>query len=137
VDLVSSISTLESALKAQSKRLAIVAQNISNKETVSSIPGGDPYKSQILFYINKFYKQLNANVVEVYKYDTDQTPFKLKFEPHHPAADDNGYVKYPNIDSIIESADSKEVGVNYEVITNAINASKALIMKTLEIINKG
>lgn len=135
-DLFSSIYTLESGLKAQSKRLSIITQNLSNKETVSSSKGGEPYRRQLIFFRNKFDRKLNANLVEVYKYDTDRSEFKLSFVPNHPAADDSGYVKYPNVDSIVENADAKEVEISYESIMSALQSTKLLIMKTIDIIGK-
>lgn len=119
----------------QSERLKIAAENIANEFSTSDQPGGIPYKRKIVFADNKYNRRLKTNVVTVKKFDIDKhTPFVLKYEPNHPAADFNGYVKYPNIRREIERADASEAQRSYEANLNVMEMSKSMIDKTLEVI---
>jgi flagellar basal-body rod protein FlgC len=64
----------------------------------------------------------------------DQTSFKTKLEPGHPAADAKGYVKMPNVDSTIESMDLREAQRSYEANLNVVSATRRMIQRTLELL---
>lgn len=120
--------------KLQSERLKIAAENLANEDSVSDTPGGKPYQRKRIFAKNTYDKKLKTNIVSVKKYDIDKaSPFVLKYEPTHPAADFDGYVKYPNVQREIERADSSEAQRSYEANLSIMEMSKNMINKTLEI----
>ena len=118
----------------QSERLKIVAENLANELTTSDTPGGNPYKRKIMFVENKYDKHKKTNLLRVKKYDVDKAPFELKYEPSHPAADINGYVKMPNIKKEIERSDASEAQRAYEANLGVIETSRAMMQKSLEVI---
>ena len=59
---------------------------------------------------------------------TDQSEFRLKYEPGHPSADANGHVKYPNVNSLVEIMDLKEAQRSYEANINVITASRRMLL---------
>ena len=65
---------------------------------------------------------------------TDTTPFRLKYEPGHPAADANGNVKYPNVNSLLEMTDMREAQRSYEANINVITATRRMIQRTIDIL---
>ena len=65
---------------------------------------------------------------------TDPSEFRSKYEPGHPAADPNGYVKYPNVNSLVEMTDLREAQRSYEANVNVITASRRMIQRTIEIL---
>ena len=65
---------------------------------------------------------------------TDQTEFRHKHEPGHPAADANGNVKYPNVNSLVEMTDMREAQRSYEANLNVISATRRMIQRTLDIL---
>jgi flagellar basal-body rod protein FlgC len=73
-------------------------------------------------------------VVGLGRVDTDRSDFRLKYEPGHPAADTNGYVKYPNVNSLVEMADMREAQRSYEANLNVIGATRRMIQRTIEIL---
>ena len=131
--LKNSMKTSASALQAQSKRMEIVTQNIANSETVGINPEQDPYRRKTIFFENIKDPQTGANLVRVKKISVDDSDFKLMYKPGHPAADENGYVKYPNVNRTRETLDLKEAQRSYEANISAIETSKAMMQRTLEL----
>lgn len=117
----------------QAERLKIATENMANEFSTSSQAGGNPYRRKIVFAKNNFDKKLKTNIIKVRKFDVDKSPFILKYDPNHPAADLNGYVKMPNIRKEIERADASEAQRSYEANLSIIEMSRSMMQKTLEV----
>ena len=72
-----------------------------------------------------------VKVVEIAE-DTS-TDMKMVYDPSHPDADENGYVTYPNVDTVTEMTNMIDASRSYEANVTAFNASKNMLLKTLEI----
>ena len=79
-------------------------------------------------------RTLDAQVVELGKVKTDSSSFRLKYEPGHPAADSNGNVKYPNVNSLVEMMDMRDAQRSYEANINVISATRRMIQRTIDIL---
>jgi flagellar basal-body rod protein FlgC len=112
--LQSALHIAASGLQAQSTRLRIVSENIANAQSTGSIPGADPYARQTVSFESEMDRTLGANLVGVKSIGVDSTPFKLQRDPGNPAADENGMVKMPNVDLLVELADMREANRSYE-----------------------
>jgi flagellar basal-body rod protein FlgC len=120
--------------KFQGERIKIAAENMANIDSTSAQAGGNPYRRKIIFATNKYNKDVKTNVVQTKKIDFDKADFIMKYDPHHPAANAEGYVKYPNIHVEIEKADSSEAARGYEANLTIIEMSNSLLQKTVEAI---
>ena len=76
---------------------------------------------------------MDAKVLKVDSIKEDQSDFTLKYEPNHPAADNNGMVKYPNVNIIIETVDSKEAQRTFDANVNSLEIAKSNQNKVLEL----
>ena len=103
-----------SGLQAQSMRLRVVSENIANAQSTGRTPGADPYARQTISFESEMDRTLGANLVEVKSIGVDSMPFKLERDPGNPAADENGMVKMPNVDVLVELADMREANRSYE-----------------------
>ena len=103
-----------SGLQAQSMRLRVVSENIANAQSTGSTPGAVPYARQTVSFESEMDRTLGTNLVEVKSIGVDSTPFKLERDPGNPAADENGMVKMPNVDVLVELADMREANRSYE-----------------------
>ena len=130
-DLVKSLSIASSGMKAQSDRLRIVSENIANADTTALGPDGDPYRRKTIFFKDELNRDMNAHTVKVSRYDTDKSDFVKRYEPSHPAADDQGYVMYPNVNPMVEMMDMREARTGYEANLNVIETSKGLLQQTI------
>ena len=134
MDFLKSMAIAASGLKAQSGRMRVIAENIANAESTAQRPGADPYWRKIPTFKSEMDRTLEAQTIAMGKVRTDQTDFRTKYEPGHPAADANGYVKYPNVNSLVEMTDMREAQRSYEANLNVIGATRRMIQRTLDLL---
>jgi flagellar basal-body rod protein FlgC len=125
-----------SALQAQQARMRVIAENLANADSVSTTAGGDPYQRQIPVFAPQEVLP-GATGVKMTGTRLDVTPFTIVHDPGNPAANANGDVKTPNVDSLTEALDMKEAQSAYEASLNVITAVRSMQMKTLTILTKG
>jgi flagellar basal-body rod protein FlgC len=123
-----------SALKAQQGRMRVIAENIANANSTARTPGGDPYRRQVPVF--KPTQIAGGEGVAMAKVDPDRSDFRTEYDPGNPAADAKGYVKLPNVDTLVEALDMKEAQRAYEANMNVIETSRAMESRTLDILRK-
>jgi flagellar basal-body rod protein FlgC len=134
VDLLKTMTIAASGLRAQAGRMRVISENIANADSTPSAPGADPYRRKVLTFKSTFDRELDAQVVSLGSVQTDNSDFQLKYEPGHPAADSNGNVKYPNVNSLVEMTDMREAQRSYEANINIISATRNMIQRTIAIL---
>lgn len=130
----SAMAVAASALKAQQARMRVIAENIANADSTAKTAGGDPYRRQVPVFQTA--RIDGANGVKLAEVRLDQKDFNLVYDPSHPAADEKGYVKRPNVDGLIEAFDLREAQRAYEANLNVIETARAMEGRTLDIIKK-
>ena len=123
-----------SALKAQQGRMRVIAENIANANSTARTAGGDPYRRQVPVF--RPTKVAGGEGVAMAKVDPDRSDFRTEYDPGNPAADAKGYVKLPNVDTLVEALDMKEAQRAYEANMNVIETSRAMESRTLDILRK-
>jgi flagellar basal-body rod protein FlgC len=121
-------------LRAQAGRMRIISENIANADSTPSSPSANPYRRKVPTFHTELDRSLGVQLVELGKVQTDQSDFRLKYEPGHPAADKNGNVKYPNVNSLVEMADMREAQRSYEANINVVTATRRMLMRTIDIL---
>jgi flagellar basal-body rod protein FlgC len=134
VDFLKSIAIAASGLRAQSGRMRIISENIANTDSTAQKQGGEPYRRKIATFNSEVDRALDAKVVGLGRVRTDPSDFRSRYEPGHPAADANGYVKYPNVNSLVEMTDMREAQRSYEANLNVIGATRRMIQRTIDIL---
>ena len=130
----SAMAVAASALKAQQARMRIIAENLANADSTARTPGGDPYRRQVPIFQST--RVAGATGVELAEVRPDQKAFREEYDPTHPAADANGYVKRPNVDGLIESMDMREAQRAYEANLNVVETARAMQSRTLDLLKK-
>ncbi len=136
-------------LTAERLRMDVTAENLANAQTTRGADG-QPYrrKEVVLAEVESggFGSQLAKAIgagsasgsqpggVEVAAISQDQTPGKLVYDPGHPDADDEGYVRMPNVDTVAEMVDLISASRAYEANVTAMNAAKQMFSKTLDLL---
>ena len=124
-----------SALRAQQARMRIIAENLANADSIAKTPGGDPYRRQIPVFRPQ--KLGDGYVgVQMKRVDPDPRDFRLQYDPGHPYADAQGYLKMPNVDSLVEALDMRQAQRAYEANLNVIETSRSVQSRTLDLIRK-
>jgi len=137
------MDTSASGLTAERLRLDIIASNLANANTTRT-PEGTPYRRRVPVFeargsdpvaqLVPFARVLDGVTgVRVAGIATDPTPFKTKYDPGHPDADENGMVSMPNVDVVTEMVDMISATRGYEANVTAINAAKSMATRALEI----
>ena len=134
MDFLKSIAIAASGLRAQAGRMRVIAENIANADSTATAQGGDPYRRRIPTFRSEMDRALEARTVGLGRVQLDQSDFRSKYEPGHPAADRNGYVKYPNVNPLVEMTDMREAQRSYEANLNIISATRRMIQRTLDIL---
>ncbi|MGC1504535.1 MAG: flagellar basal body rod protein FlgC [Sulfitobacter sp.] len=115
MDPLSSIgTTAASGMRAQANRLRVVSENVANSSSTAQQPGSDPYQRKTVSFTSSTDSRTGAAIVEAGDIERDQSPFELRFDPSHPAADENGYIKLPNVNPLIEMSNMREASRSYE-----------------------
>jgi flagellar basal-body rod protein FlgC len=134
VDFLKSITIAASGLRAQAGRMRVISENIANADSTASLPGAEPYRRKIPTFRATMDRTLDANIIGLGRVRPDLGEFRSKYEPGHPAADAAGYVKYPNVNSLVEMADMREAQRSYEANLNVIGATRRMLQRTIEIL---
>jgi len=132
--LESSIGISASGLRAQSLRMRVIAENLANANSVSETPGGDPYRRKVPIFRATVDRINGGSTVEVTAISPDRSELPRIYQPGNPAADAEGYVKQPNVNTLVESADMKAAQRSYEANLNAIEAARSLTMRTIDLL---
>jgi len=131
---LATMAVASSALRAQQGRMRVIAENIANANSTARTAGGDPYRRQVPVFQPT--KVQGAEGVQMMRVDPDQSEFKTEYEPGNPAADAKGYVKLPNVNTLVEALDMKEAQRAYEANLNVIETARAMESRTLDILKK-
>jgi len=134
MDFLKSMAIAASGLKAQSGRMRVIAENIANANSTARTAGGDPYRRQVPVF--KPTQVAGGEGVAMASVDPDRSDFRTEYDPGNPAADAKGYVKTPNVNTLVEALDMKEAQRAYEANLNVIETARSMEARTLDILKK-
>ncbi len=134
MDFATSLALSAAGLKAQSGRMRVIAENLANVDSTASAPGRDPYRRKIPSFKSELDRELDVRKVALGRIQYDRAPFKVKYDPSHPAADAMGNVRLPNVDSLVEQMDMKEAQRSYEANLGVITATRRMMSQTIGIL---
>ena len=144
--IFNSFNISASALSAQRLRMDVISQNIANVNTTRTAEGMPYRRKTVVFqekeaeipfsqYLSEQSRErfLTGSGVRVTGIVEDPTPFKDVYDPGHPDADENGIVRMPNVEVVTEMVNMISATRAYEANVTALNASKSMALKALEI----
>ncbi len=143
MDILTGLKISSSGLTANRKRMAAISSNIANAQ-VTRTPEGGPYrKKEVVFgseparesFSEVLEGELGENAQTVHATEVVSTnkPPVLKYEPNHPDANPDGYVAYPDVNVMEEMANMISASRAYEANISAMNTTKSMAMKALDI----
>ncbi len=133
MDIFKTFNVSASALVAQKIRMQTISSNLANINTTRT-PEGGPYKRRdVVFQTVLMDEEGMLNGVKVSNVFVDNRPPKVVYDPDHPDADENGYVKLPNVNLVEEMVNMMLATRAYEANVNAFNITKGMILKALEL----
>ncbi|MDW8443935.1 MAG: flagellar basal body rod protein FlgC [Acetobacteraceae bacterium] len=134
MDLFKALKVSAAGMDAQAMRLRVVAENLANRDSTASTAGGDPYRRKTITFEARFDRALGVETVRVKRVGRDETPFGTRFDPGHPAADERGYVKVPNVNSFIEVMDMREAQRSYSANLAVLEVTRGMLTRAIELL---
>ncbi|MGK7862243.1 flagellar basal body rod protein FlgC [Falsiroseomonas sp. E2-1-a4] len=132
MDLDRALRISAAGMAAQSTRLRVVAENLANRDSTGESAGADPYRRRTVSFANRLDRSLGAEVVGVSRIGTEPGDFPTRFDPAHPAADDRGYVKLPNVNSVVEVMDMREAQRSYSANLSVLETTRGMLTRAIE-----
>jgi flagellar basal-body rod protein FlgC len=135
--LNASLKIAGSGIRAQSARLKIISENIANANSTGSTPGADPFARKTVTFENEMSRVEGTPLTRVKRIGVDPAPFRLEHNPGHPAADERGNVKMPNVELLVETADMRDATRAYEANLQIVKQARELVSMTLDLLKVG
>jgi len=136
MDFHDSMTIAASGMRAQTGRMRIIAENLANANSTAARPGEDPYRRQIPTFQSELDNVTGVRVVRMGGTVADAAEFRSQYNPGHPAADAQGYVKLPNVNALIEMMDMREAQRSYEANLNVIDAARSMMARTIDLLRR-
>ena len=133
-DLLRTMRISGAGMRVQGTRLRVISQNIANADSLPQDPGQNPYRRKIITFKNSLDRALGVDMVGVGRIKKDLSDFGQRHEPNHPAANAEGYVRTPNVNSLVEMMDMREAQRSYEANLNVIKSSRSMLTQTIDIL---
>ncbi len=145
--LFQSFDICASGMTAQRYRMDVIAENIANVSTTRT-EDGTPYRRKVVIFeekqldpsasfsniLKKSRAAYNGNGVKVSDVSEDyESDFIMEYDPSHPDADENGYVSYPNVNTVTEMTNLIDASRSYEANTTAFSAVKNMAQSGITI----
>ncbi len=132
--LISAAKAASNGLFAQSTRMRVLSENIANAQTTGKTAGSDPYQRKTISFAAVSDEMGGVDMVQVDQIERDTAPFRTEYMPGHPAADEKGFVKLPNVDMLVELADMREASRSYTANTQVIKQVREIVSMTLDLL---
>lgn len=132
MDLDRALRISAAGMQAQSARLRVVAENLANRDSTGQTPGADPYRRKTITFRNRMDRELGTATVQVGHIGTAAGDFPQRYDPSHPAADPRGYVRMPNVDSMMETMDMREAQRSYAANLQVLEVTRGMLTRTIE-----
>jgi len=130
-ELLKTLRISAAGMKAQGTRLRVVSENVANADSLPTQPGELPYRRKVVTFKNELDRAIGTKTVQIDRVQPDLSDFRRRYDPAHPAADQDGYVLAPNVNSLVEMMDMREAQRSYEANLNVIKSSKSMLQQTI------
>ena len=134
-DMFSTLTVSGYGMRAQNERVRVIAQNIANTDTAPIKPGDQPYTRQQITFKNELDRKTGEKLIKVDEVMNDtKSAYPMKYMPGHPAADKDGYVKMPNVTTLVETMDMREATKSYEANLGMFNQTREMMNRTISLL---
>ena len=134
MDISKAIAISASGMDAQTARLRVIAENLANQDSTGSKPGAEPYRRKTISFEDKLNSELGVSTVRVRNVGVDKSDLPKRYDPSHPAADADGYVRTPNVNSFVEIMDMREAQRSYSANLNVMEVTRTMLTRTIELL---
>lgn len=134
MDISKAIAISAAGMDSQTARLRVIAENLANQDSTGSTPGAEPYRRKTITFEDRLDKEIGVDTVRVRKVGVDKSDLPKRYDPSHPAADAEGYVRTPNVNSFVEIMDMREAQRGYSANLNVMEVTRTMLTRTIELL---
>jgi len=134
MELDKALNISAAGMDAQTMRLRVIAENLANQDTTGSSPGADAYRRKTITFEDRVDAATGEATVQVKQIGKDTSQQTLRYDPSNPAANADGYVKVPNVNSFIEIMDMREAERTYSANLSVLQATRSMLDRTIELL---
>lgn len=134
MDLTKALSISAHGMEVQATRLRVIAENLANQDSTGSTKGAEPYRRKTITFENQMDQALGNETVRVKEIGRDKGALPLRYDPANPAANAEGYVKLPNVNSFTEVMDMREAQRSYSANLSVMEVSRGMLTRTIEML---
>ncbi|MDE2514810.1 MAG: flagellar basal body rod protein FlgC [Rhodospirillales bacterium] len=134
MELSKALSISASGMDVQATRLRVIAENLANQDTTGSTPGAPAYRRKTIQFADHIDHSTGAPLVGVEAIATDPSPQPLRYDPANPAANAQGYVALPNVNSFVEIMDMRDAERTYSANLSVMQATRAMLTRTINML---
>ncbi len=131
MDMSKALDISARGMAAQTTRLRVIAENLANQDTTGSDPHTEPYRRKTVTFADTMDRALGVPLVSVAKIGTDPSPFSRRYDPSHPAADAQGYVRMPNVNPFVEMMDMRDAQRSYNANLSVMQVERGMLSRTI------
>ena len=132
--LTTALRVASTGLGAQSERLRVVSENLANAQSTGNTPDENPYRRKTITFSSTPDRASGIAYVNTTAISSDPSEFPTEYMPGHQAADANGYVRMPNVNTLVEMADMREANRSYQANLQVIKQARELISMTIDLL---
>jgi flagellar basal-body rod protein FlgC len=134
MDISKAIAISASGMDAQTARLRVIAENLANQDSTGSTPGAEAYRRKTITFEDSLDQETGVDTVKVKKVGVDKSDQPKRYDPSHPAADAEGYVRTPNVNSFVEIMDMREAQRGYSANLNVMEVTRTMLTRTIDLL---
>lgn len=134
MDLTKALTISARGMDVQTTRLRVIAENLANQDTTGSTRGADPYRRKTITFENTMDQALGEPAVRVKGIGQDNSQLPLRYDPSNPAANAEGYVKLPNVNSFTEVMDMREAQRSYSANLSVMQVTRGMLTRTIDML---
>lgn len=121
-------------MNVERRRQKMIAENIANQNATPTRPDVNPYRGKIPVVATRYDPVLGVDLVQVVSVKLDPRDFPRIYQPGHPGADAQGFVKKANVDAITATSELQESQASYQANLQAYANTRQMMEKTLSLL---
>jgi flagellar basal-body rod protein FlgC len=134
MDLTRALDISASGMDVQTTRLRVIAENLANQDTTGSTPGADAYRRKTIVFANSLDQATGVETVHVQQIAQDESDLPLRYDPSHPAANAQGYVKTSNVNSFMEVMDMRDAERSYSANLQVMQVTRGMLTRAIDLL---
>jgi flagellar basal-body rod protein FlgC len=134
MELSKALTISASGMEVQTTRLRVIAENLANQSTTGSSPSADPYRRKTITFDDSVDQATGTESVSVKNIGQDMSDLPLRYDPGNPAANADGYVKLPNVNSLVEMMDMRDAERSYQANLAVMQTTRNMLNRAIDLL---